>query len=254
MKWIQPSVAAGETLSGTWLASGSSVLAEIAARAGFDWALLDMEHGLGDWGELRQMLQAIGGTGCAPIVRVGAMDAYLIKRALDFGASGIMAPMVSTAEQAADIVAAMRYPPQGIRGMASGSRAAGYGMDFADYFSHANERLLTVCQIETAQGVANAEAIAAVDGVDVLFVGPSDLSLSLGHYRQFDHPAFQGSLDRVIASCRNAGTHCGVLLSSPDAVPEAVAKGMTFIALGVDTALYRDALKTSRAAFAGSTE
>lgn len=249
MNWIQPRVAAGQTLVGTWIASGSSVLAEIASQVGFDWVLLDMEHGLGDWGELRQMLQAASNTACAPIVRVGSCDEVEIKRALDLGAAGIMIPMVNTPEQAAKAVAAMRYPPDGIRGVASSIRAVNYGLNFTDYFAQANDKLLTICQIETAQGVKNAAQIAAVDGVDILFVGLADLSLDLGHYKELDHPIVTDAVRQIVEACQNAGKHCGTLLSNPNAVPNALAQGMTFIGMGVDTTTYREAIKTTLAGF-----
>ncbi len=150
-----------------------------------------------------------------------------------FKAAGIMIPMVNTPEEAEQAVAAMRYPPEGIRGMTSGSRAADYGFGFPDYYARANQDLLTVCQIETKQGVENAEAIAAVDGVDVLFIGPSDLTLNLGCYKKLDHPEFRKCLQRIVAACRSTGKQGGILLGSPTDIPGAIDDGLTFIALGV---------------------
>src|SRR5579864_7331980 len=155
MKYLKQRALSGEVLAGTWLNLGSSLTAEIAGRAGFDWVLIDMEHGAGDQHSLVHQLQAIDTTKAAGIVRIAWNEAPRFKRVLDQGASGIMVPYVSTAEQAKLAVAAMRYPPQGIRGVARSNRAAGFGQDFATYFAEANDNLLTIVQIETSEAVAN---------------------------------------------------------------------------------------------------
>ena len=231
---IRRKVLDGYLMTGTFLNLGSALTAEIAGKAGFDWLLIDLEHGSGDFSELVHQLQAAGCTPAAPIVRIAWNEAPRFKRALDLGPAGIMVPYVNTADQARQAVEAMRYPPKGIRGVASLNRACGFGKSFEQYFATANDQLLTVVQIETRQAVEQAEAIAAVDGVDVLFVGPTDLSVSLGIARQFAHPEFRKALTKVVAACRNNGKAPGILLSDPEQVEPLLTEGFTFVGLGSD--------------------
>jgi 2-keto-3-deoxy-L-rhamnonate aldolase RhmA len=231
---IRRKVLDGQLMTGTFLNLGSPLTVEIAGKAGFDWLLIDLEHGSGDFSELVHQLQAAGCTSAAPIVRIAWNEAPRFKRALDLGPSGIMVPYVNTADQARQAVEAMRYPPKGIRGVASLNRACGFGTGFEQYFMTANDQLLTVIQIETRQAVEQVEAIAAVDGADVLFVGPTDLSASLGLERRFDHPEFRKALTRVVAACRSEGKAPGILVSNPEQVEFMVNVGFTFIALGSD--------------------
>ena len=160
---------------GTWLSLGSSVVAELAADCGFDWLLADLEHGSGSEAALVPQLQAIRGSGTAAIVRVGAPHADLIARVLDWGADGIMVPHVSTVAVAEECVTALRYPPRGRRGMSRSVRAYGYGLRPPE----TEVQPFLIAQIETIEAVENARAIAGVDGVDVIFVGPADLQFDL---------------------------------------------------------------------------
>ena len=156
------------------------------------------------------------------------------KRALDLGAKGIMIPYVQNAEEARLAVDSMRYSPEGIRGVASSPRAAGFGREFDKYYAEANRKLLTVVQIETGEAVANLESIAAVDGVDVLFVGPLDLSISLDMPGRFDDPAFREVLAKVGEASRAAGKAAGILLPGPDLIKLVHSLGFTFVAAGAD--------------------
>ena len=167
MKWIRERALKRELLGGTFLNLGSSLTAEIAGNAGFDWVLVDLEHGAGDRSELLLQLQAIESTPAVPLVRIPTNDPVIFKRVLDLGASGIMVPYVQTADEARKAVAAMRYPPDGVRGVAVMNRACGFGPGFEEYFKSAGSRLLTILQIETPLAVDNIDAIAAVDGADV---------------------------------------------------------------------------------------
>jgi len=242
MKWIRERVRQQEVLTGTWLNIGSSLTAEMAANAGFDWVLIDLEHGAGDHPQLVQQLQAVSGTPASPIVRIAWNDAPRFKRVLDLGASGVMVPYINNAEEARNAVAAMRYPPDGVRGVANMTRAADFGHDFDDYFARANQELLTIVQIETQEAVDNADAIAAVDGVDVLFVGPGDLSVSLGVPMQFDSPKFQAALDTIIQSSQKANKTAGILSFVTDP-GDFVQRGFRFIADGSDGALVNQGMK-----------
>jgi 2-keto-3-deoxy-L-rhamnonate aldolase RhmA len=247
MNWIRRRVLAGETLIGAWIATGSDVVAEIVGQAAFDWLLLDREHGPGDDDSLRHQLQALSASKAAPIVRVVCNEPAHFKRSLDLGAAGIMVPWVNSVADAQAAVAAMRYPPRGIRGVSGSVRAAGYGSNSADYLARASDELLTIAQIETAEALDRAEEIAAVDGVDVLFVGPSDLSLGLGIPGQLDHPQFQAACRKVVQSCAKHGKQAGILLKDRRRIENAIAEGFRFVAIGLDssflTAGIQEALK-----------
>lgn len=250
MKTLRQRALGGEVLAGAWLNLGSSVTAEMAGRVGFDWALIDQEHGVGDQETLLHQLQALEATPTAGIVRIAWNEAPRFKRALDLGASGIMVPYVNTADEARQAAAAMRYPPQGVRGVARSPRAAGFGQDFDTYFAEANENLLTVVQIETAEAVENAAEIAAVEGVDVLFIGPLDLSVSLGIPGQSTQPDFRAAVSRVIAASRQAGKAAGILIPTAEQIGPTVADGFTFIAVGSDGAFVMNGMRNLAAAFA----
>ncbi len=234
MRNIQEKVDSGEVLSGCFCVIGSNVTVEIMGHSGLDYVVLDMEHGAGDFGTLYQQLQVVSGTPAAALVRIAYNEKALFKQALDAGADGIVVPFVNSADEATAAVAAMRYPPAGVRGVASSVRATRFGENFAEYMENSYQRLVTVLQIETIQGVEAAPDIAAVDGVDVLFVGPNDLSFSLGLPRQFDHPDFIDALIRVSDSAKTAGKAAGILLQSTDQVPAAIERGYTFISVGSD--------------------
>ena len=250
MKWIRERVLRREIVSGCWLGLGASITAEIAGRAGFDWVVVDLEHGAGGQESALHQLQALAGTPTVPLVRVVWNEAPHVKRALDLGASGVVVPYVQSAEEAAAAVAAVRYPPQGIRGAASVTRAAAFGAELQSYLAQANDNLVTVLQIETPAAVAAADAIAAIDGVDVLFVGPMDLSINMGIGLLYDHPDFRAALARVSQACQAHGKAAGILLGKPSQLERTVADGYTFIGLGSDGGALAEALQANAAAFA----
>ena len=227
-------VLAREWVIGTFINLGSPITAEVAGTLGFDWLLIDHEHGPGGEDTLLHQLQAVGGTPAVPIVRIAANETPRFKRALDMGAHGIMAPWVSTGAEACAAVAAMQYPPRGIRGVAKFQRSASFGGDFEDYYLHAHEWLTTVVQIETPEGVANCEEIAAVEGADVLFVGPTDLSYNMGIRDQLDHPRFIEALQKVSVAAKKHGKAAGILVHNPALVAKVRELGYTFVALGSD--------------------
>lgn len=249
MKYLRKRALAGEILAGAWLNLGSSLTAEMAGQAGFDWVLIDQEHGAGGEESLLHQLQALEASSAVPIVRIAWNEAWRFKRALDFGPGGIMIPYVNTAEEARQAVAAMRYPPQGVRGAARFQRASGFGHDFETYFTEANENLLTIVQIETAEAVRNVEEIAAVEGVDVLFVGPLDLSISMGIRQQLTHPDFRAAIARVVQAGKNAGKATGTLIPTSDKLAATVEDGFTFIAVGSDGSLVATGMREIMGAF-----
>ena len=223
-----------ETSYGMFIASGAVSPAEIAAGCGYDWLLLDMEHGLGDENVTKQQIIALTNTACAPLVRIPALRREYVKRILDFGAAGLMCPMIRSREDAEELVTALRYPPEGARGLSGGSRAASYGFGFKQYFAEVNHRLLGIAQIENAEAVADVDGIASVDGIDVLFIGHSDLSLNLGVYGKFDSPEMIHAEQAVLSACRKYGKVPGMLLKQSMNAADFRKKGFRFLALGTD--------------------
>ena len=210
--------------------------------AGYDWALIDLEHGAGDERDTIAQMQALAACGCAAFVRVEGNARQRVHRVLDFGAQGVMFPRIDSAEDARAAVAAMRYQPGGLRGVAFSNRACGYGANFRPYMA-GSERLITVVQIESPAAVENAPAIAAVDGVDVLFIGPSDLSHSMGALGNFTNPEFVRAIERTAKAASDSGKHCGILLPSPADFDLYHKAGYRFIASGADAVLLNNAAR-----------
>lgn len=234
MQWIDKEKLCSSVLAGTFLNLGSTAAVEIAAGVGFDWLLIDLEHGSGSLAELRGLLLACRESPVSPIVRIRSVDPDTVKFVMDSGAAGIMFPFVSSPEEARRAVDCMKYPPVGTRGVAGIIRATDYGRKWKEYFAEANARSLVVVQIETAAAVEAAAEIAAVGGVDVLFVGPLDLSVSLGCPGDFSPPHFVAALQKVIAACQSHGKACGIL-SRPEFVTQHKQLGFQFLALGSDS-------------------
>ena len=249
MKWIRERVLRGELLAGTFLNLGSSLTAEIAGRTGLDWIVIDLEHGAGDRQNLLFQLQALENGPTVPLVRLPWNDPVWCKRVLDLGVSGVVVPWVNSVEEARQAIAAMRYPPQGIRGVAAMNRACGFGSEFDSYFRSANDQLVLAVQIESRQALECVESIAAVEGVDVLFMGPLDLSVSLGIPRQLDHPDMRAAKARVVEACRRAGKAAGLLVAREEQIQEAVASGFTFVGLSSDGAVVLQGMNRIAAAF-----
>jgi len=220
---------------GTWLQTGSSIIAELADVSGFDWLLIDLEHGCGTDAAVLPQLQVI--RRAAPIVRVGGPHPDLIARALDWGAAGIMVPMVSTVEKAEACLRAMHYPPRGDRGLARMVRGFDYGLRPA---GTELPRPVFFAQIETLEAVENARAIAAVDGVDVLFVGPMDLQLQLQTYPEPARTDYHGCLREVAAAAESAGKACGLLLRQDDDATAYQTLGFTHLAIETDITVLRE--------------
>ena len=195
MKYIKDRVRAGEVLFGTFINLGSPLTAEILGLAGYDWGLIDLEHGAGDEGNVLAQIQAMEHTLTVPIVRIESGSRPRFHRPLDFGAAGIMVPRVDSVEQAREAIAGLHYPPKGTRGLAQMNRACEFGATFRDYMVAAADKLLGIVQIESPSAVRQAGEIAAIDAVDVLFVGPSDLSHSMGIFGQTEHPFFLNAFD-----------------------------------------------------------
>lgn len=225
----------GRKQIGLWFCLSDPTCAEICAGAGFDWMLIDSEHSPNDPRAIQTQLQAVAAYPTHPVVRPPAGDPIVIKQLLDIGAQSLLIPMVESVEQARMLVQAVRYPPAGIRGI-GGARAARWGRA-SQYLHEADAEVCLLVQVETRAGVDNLEAIAAVDGIDGLFVGPADFSASLGHLGHWKHPealaAIEGAITRIVA----AGKPAGILALEEPAGHRFLELGATFVAVGVDTYL-----------------
>ena len=243
-------VRAGETLFGLFLDLGSPWSAELCGQAGYDWMLVDLEHGMATEADLPGILMAVESTGAAALVRPQSGERLRIGRALDMGATGIMIPRLDSAAQAAEAVTYLRYPPAGVRGVALRARGAGLGKFGHAEVAQISEGIVGIVQIESVGALREADAIAATDGVDVLFVGPADLTHSLGIAGQFDSPTYRDALATVVAACRAHGKAAGILVYDTNLVPELVELGIRVVGIGADGALVaagaRAALATVR--------
>jgi 2-keto-3-deoxy-L-rhamnonate aldolase RhmA len=241
---LRARIQAGETLLGTFLGLGSPTAAEICARAGFDWVIIDLEHGAGNESDLLASLHAVGTTATA-LVRPRSADRLRIGRVLDLGAHGVMVPRIDLPAQAAEAVSFMRYPPDGTRGLALSTRGAGLGeLGHADVRS-INPRIVGIIQVESPSAVAHAAEIAAIDGVDVLFIGPADLTHSMGIPGQFEHARYLAALERVVAAADGAGKTTGILLRDATTFAKHVELGFRFIGLGSDGAFVADGARAA---------
>ncbi|MEC5125615.1 aldolase/citrate lyase family protein [Verrucomicrobiales bacterium BCK34] len=220
---------------GTWLSIGSPVIAELAAQSGFDWLLIDLEHGCGNESAILPQLQAIRGSEVKGVVRVGAPYPDLIARTLDWGAHGIMVPHVNSADEAEGIVKATRYSPRGSRGYSRTVRANDYGMRPIEEVPPP----IVMAQIETIEGVNHASEIAAVDGIDVLFIGPSDMRYDLQQRAEIAPGDFDFCVAQVVEAARDAGKDTGILARDPGDVKKFQDLGFKYIAVDSDLAILR---------------
>jgi len=223
---------------GLWMGLANAYTAEICALAGFDWLVIDGEHAPNDLSTIQAQLQTLAAYPAShPVARVPVGDTALIKQYLDLGAQNILVPMVDTAEQAAQLVQAMRYPQDdgqgGVRGMA-GARASRWG-HHADYFKRANDEVCLLVQVESRDALNNLDAIAATPGVDGVFIGPADLSASMGHVGNAAHPEVQAAIADAIARIRKAGKAPGILTPDRALAAHYLKLGAVFVAVGLDT-------------------
>lgn len=230
-------LAAGESLLGPVLTLASAPVAALLAASGFDWLWIDLEHGAINVESAQQMIWASQGTAAVPLVRVPWHEPWLVKPLLDAGAMGVITPMVESAEQAVTAVAALRYPPAGIRGYAPTLAPARWGLSATDYRASADGALLAIVQIETARAVEQIDAIVAVPGLDLVFVGLYDLSGSLGVLGQVDHPLVEAAALRVLQAARRAGVAAGTIALDPATMRRRLEQGFSFVAVATDGSL-----------------
>ena len=229
-------LAAGKPQFGAWLMSAAPSTAEALGCVGYDFLVVDMEHVPVDTPQMIELLRAVAGTPASPVTRVPWNDAVMVKRALDAGAQTLMFPFVQDEREAARAVAATRYPPDGIRGAAGTHRGSRYGT-IPDYFKIAARELCVIVQVETKHAVERIAAIAAVPGVDTIFVGPGDLSASMGHLGDVAHADVQAQLAHAAAECTRLGKPCGILAANPDMAARFAGYGYSWIAIGSDMSM-----------------
>jgi 4-hydroxy-2-oxoheptanedioate aldolase len=226
-----------DTQIGLWLALADAYAAELCAGAGFDWLLIDGEHAPNDLRTTLATLQALASYPVRPVVRIPNGDASVIKQVLDIGATSVLVPMVESAAHARQLVSAMRYPPQGIRGVGSAIARSARWSRYPNYLHEASDQVCLIVQVETQSALEQVQAIAAVEGVDGIFIGPADLSASMGFLGRSNHPDVIGAIETAISRIVAAGKAPGILCSDEELARRYIACGVNFIAVGVDTTL-----------------
>jgi 4-hydroxy-2-oxoheptanedioate aldolase len=229
-------IAAGKLQIGLWSSLCSNIVADIIGDSGFDWILLDTEHSPNEIPDLVEQLQAVRGGTATPIIRPAWNDAVLAKRALDIGAQTLLFPYVQNVEEAKRAVASTRYPPQGIRGVSVAARASRYGRT-PGYLGKANAEICVLVQVETREAMKELEAIAGVDGVDGVFIGPSDLAASLGHLGNPAHPDVQEAIHDAVKRLKKVGKPAGILTGNEEEIRRYIEWGYLFVAVGSDVGL-----------------
>ncbi|VVE90001.1 4-hydroxy-2-oxoheptanedioate aldolase [Pandoraea bronchicola] len=246
---FKQAIARGERQVGLWLGLATPYAAELCAGSGFDWLVIDGEHAPNDLRTMLATLQAVAPYPTHPVVRLPQGDATLIKQVLEIGATTLLVPMVESAAMARALVSAMRYPPQGTRGVGSGLARSSRWNRYENYLHAANETTCLLAQVETADALAQVDDIAAVDGVDGVFIGPADLAASMGYLGQATHPEVRKAIEDGIARIRRAGKAAGILCVDEALAHHYLDLGVTFIAVGIDTTLLASASRSLAAKF-----
>ncbi|HVB10730.1 MAG TPA: aldolase/citrate lyase family protein [Bacillota bacterium] len=245
---VRQRLAAGRAVLGSWLTTASPLVAELMATRGYDWLMIDLEHSPASWETAAAMIGAIIRRGVAPYVRVPSGTAENVKRALDAGAMGVLVPMVNSPEEAAAMVAATRYPPEGQRSIGGWLRSARWDTDAAGYLEAANREVLLIVQAEHVRHLERADAIATVPGVGVVFIGPNDFSASYGRRR--GDPAMEEAYAGVLAACKAAGVAPGFHAADAAEAALRLRQGFRFVAVGTDDSLLARAASADLAALA----
>lgn len=254
---LREKVKNGEAVFGSWINTASPVAAEVMAAAGFDFLTVDAEHSAVDVPGAQAIFQAIAAANpdCAPLVRLPGNDYAVTKRYLDAGAAGVIVPLVNSPEEARGVVRSVKYPPLGDRGVGFG-RSHGYGFDFDAYMARANDQTVTAVQIEHRLAIERIDEILAIEGVDAAFIGPYDLSASMGITAQFEHPDYLRALEKVLAACKKHEVAPGIHVVPPDpsAVAARVAEGFRFVAYSLDITMLGTVCREGLAAIRKTVE
>ncbi len=232
-----------ETTYGCWVGMADAYAAEIVATAGFDWLLIDGEHAPNDLRSIMNQLQVIGSSNSHPIVRVPVGETYMIKQVLDAGAQSLLIPMVESGEQAQALVLATRYPPNGVRGVGSALTRSSRFNAIPDYLTTADEQICLTVQLESQAGVDALDDILNVDGIDGVFIGPSDLAADMGMLGKADTPEMQDTINTLLKRIRASGKAAGILALTNESVDHALNSGASFIGVGVDVLLFANAVR-----------
>ncbi|MGV6850503.1 MAG: HpcH/HpaI aldolase family protein [Marinibacterium sp.] len=242
---------AGETLIGCWLSFGEAGPAEIMGTAGFDWLLIDGEHAPNDLRSIRDQLAVLEASPSSAIVRVPDAQPWILKQVLDAGAQTVLVPLVESADQARAVVAACRYPPDGIRGVGAAAARSGRFGSIPDYVATADEQICVLVQVESRAGIAALDEICAVDGIDGVFIGPADLSTDMGFHADTSHPEVRPVILDAFARIAAAGRAPGCLAVDDDVARIYLDHGTRFLAVGIDVQLMIRAARSKAAHFAG---
>ena len=243
----------GQQQIGFWLAMGSPNAAQIAGGAGFDWLVIDAEHGPNDITSLVSQMHALQGSASNIIIRPPVGETWMIKQLLDIGCQTILVPMVETAEQATQLVQAMNYPPKGIRGVGAALARASHHNRIADYLQTANDQMCLIVQIEAQRGLDNLADILSVDGIDGVFIGPADLAADMGYLGQPTAEPVQTAICGAINQIVAAGKAAGILMAVPELVEHYLTLGATFVAVGTDVTSFVKATDTLAAQYMGAS-
>lgn len=228
---------------GCWVGMADSYAAEISASAGFDWLLIDGEHAPNDLRSILTQLQVIGASDSHPIVRLPIGETYMIKQVLDAGAQTLLIPMVESADQAQALVRATRYPPNGVRGVGSALARASLFNAIPDYLTTADEQICLIVQLETVAGVEALDDILAVDGIDGVFIGPSDLAADMGMLGKANDPKIQNTTNALLKRIKASGKAAGILALTNHAIDEALQSGANFFGVGIDVLLFAQSMR-----------
>ena len=240
---VREKLRSGQHTFGSFMGMGSPTIAELLAHAGCEWLLIEMEHNGLDMAEVEHILMAMNGTETVPLVRIPSSDPVFIQRALDIGGMGLMVPMVRTADEARAIVRASRYPPEGSRSFGP-LRASQYTVNYEEYFNRANENVLIALILETVEGVENLEEIAAVPGIDVIFIGAFDLCLSLGlNPFEMPLPEIDAVIERALAVAGATDVALGIGAGNPQELRQRADQGFTFLSYGPDYMLLLNSIR-----------
>ncbi|MGS1097462.1 aldolase/citrate lyase family protein [Aquamicrobium terrae] len=242
-------LAEGRVQIGLWLGLANPYSAELLAGTGFDWLVIDGEHAPNDLRSMLAQLQAVAISNATPVIRLPADENWMIKQVLDIGCQTILIPMVETEEQAQRLARAMKYAPAGVRGVGAGLARASAFNDISDYLATADAETCLLVQVETQAGMAELKRIAAVDGVDGVFIGPADLAADMGHRGNAEHPDVQKVIETGISRLQEVGKPAGILTSNRSLARRYIDLGATFVAVGSDVGLLRQSAVALRQAF-----
>jgi len=239
----------GQPQIGCWLGMAEPYVAEIAGEAGFDWLVIDGEHAPNDLRSILAQLQGLARSSSHPVVRVPVGADWMLKQVLDIGAQTVLVPMVESAAQAEALVRAVRYPPGGVRGVGAALARASRFSGISDYVARADAEICLLVQVENRAGIAALDAIAALEGVDGVFIGPADLAADMGFGAKSDAPEVRAVIADAIARIRAAGKAAGILSTDDAYARECLSMGANFVAVGIDVLVYAGAMKALAARF-----